>query len=275
MGLSIFDLFKIGIGPSSSHTVGPMVAANRFLGELRANQHFQQIHRIKADLYGSLAMTGAGHATDVAVLLGLLGEHPDSVDPDKVPEYIASIKDNDQLKLGGTRTISFHFDTDLQFHFGSSLPNHPNGMSLTALDTNGEVLYKNQYYSVGGGFVLNEQEASSSQSTSQQSSPIPYPFESGQDLLDHGKSSGLSIAGLVLENEKHLGRSQNIANDLMAIWQVMDQCIRRGCQQTGKLPGGLDVERRASDLHKRLINKPKEQWDDLQSMDWVSLLPWP
>ncbi|WP_422133370.1 L-serine ammonia-lyase [Endozoicomonas sp. ALD040] len=271
MGLSIFDLFKIGIGPSSSHTVGPMVAANLFLDELHTNQHFEQTHRIKADLYGSLAMTGEGHATDVAVLLGLLGEHPDSVSPDKVPEYVSDIKNNDRLKLGGIRTITFHFDTDLQFHFGNSLPNHPNGMSLTALDADGQVLYKNRYYSVGGGFVLNEQEASSNLSTNLQAAPIPYPFEKGQDLLDHGKNSGLSIAELVLENEKHLGRSQDISGDLMAIWQVMDQCIQRGCQQTGKLPGGLDVARRASDIHKRLINKPKEHWDDLQSMDWVSL----
>ncbi|MGI9281356.1 MAG: L-serine ammonia-lyase [Endozoicomonas sp.] len=271
MGLSIFDLFKIGIGPSSSHTVGPMVAANRFLDELHENRHFEQTLRIKADLYGSLAMTGEGHATDVAVLLGLLGEHPDTVDPDKVTDYVADIKSSQQLKLGGLRDITFHFDSDLSFHFGSSLPSHPNGMSLTALDADGQVLYKNQYYSVGGGFVLNEQEASSSQSTNLQTAPIPYPFENGQDLLDHGNSSGLSIAEMVLENEKYLGHSQNISKDLMAIWQVMDQCIERGCEQTGKLPGGLDVERRASNMHKRLINKPKEQRDDLESMDWVSL----
>ncbi len=248
-----------------------MVAANRFLDELHSNQHFEQAHRIKADLYGSLAMTGEGHATDVAVLLGLMGEHPDRVNPDKVHEYVSDIKDNNRLELGGIRAISFHFDTDLQFHFGNSLPNHPNGMSLTALDANGQILYKNQYYSVGGGFVLNEQEASSNLSTNLQSAPIPFPFEKGLDLLDHGKKSGLSIAELVLENEKHLGRSQNIPKDLMAIWQVMDQCIQRGCEQTGKLPGGLDVDRRANDIHKRLINKPKDQWDDLQSMDWVSL----
>ncbi|WP_062260361.1 L-serine ammonia-lyase [Endozoicomonas arenosclerae] len=271
MGLSIFDLFKIGIGPSSSHTVGPMVAANRFLDELHKNQLFKQTHRIKADLYGSLAMTGEGHATDVAVLLGLLGEHPDRVNPDKVPEYVAFIKAHDQLKLGGVRDIPFYFDTDLQFHFGNSLPSHPNGMSLTALDAEGHTLYKNQYYSVGGGFVLNEQEASSSQSTSHQAAPIPYPFENGQDLLDHGNNSGLSIAELVLENEKYLGRSQDIPKDLMAIWQVMDECIQRGCAQTGKLPGGLDVERRASEMYKRLVNKPPEQRDDLESMDWVSL----
>ncbi|KEQ13153.1 L-serine ammonia-lyase [Endozoicomonas numazuensis] len=271
MGLSIFNLFKIGIGPSSSHTVGPMVAANRFLDELQTNTQFDQVQRVKADLYGSLAMTGEGHATDVAVLLGLMGEQPDSVDPDKVTDYIRHIKSHQRLKLGGVRNIPFHCESDLLFHFGNSLPNHPNGMSLTALDAQGQTLYKNQYYSVGGGFVLNEQEASSSQSTSHQSAPIPYPFENAQDLLDQGNQNSLSIAELVLENEKHLNYSQDIPGDLMAIWQVMDQCIQRGCQQTGTLPGGLDVQRRACDMHTRLINKPKEQRDDLESMDWVSL----
>ena len=159
MGLSILDLFKVGIGPSSSHTVGPMVAANRFLAELQSQQQLEQIYQIVVELYGSLAMTGIGHATDIAVMLGLLGEKPDQLDPDQVPDKIKHIRQSQQLELAGRHPITFDYDQHLQFIFGQNLPKHPNAMTIKAMDSAGIILHQNNYYSVGGGFVLSEDEA--------------------------------------------------------------------------------------------------------------------
>ena len=269
MGLSILDLFKVGIGPSSSHTVGPMVAANRFLQELAKLQHLTRVHQVIVELYGSLAMTGTGHATDTAIMLGLLGEKPDQLDPDQVTGKIAQIHQSQQLELAGHHPILFDCDQHLQFLFGQSLPRHPNGMTIKAMDHAGIILHQNNYYSVGGGFVLSEEEAGQ---TSQSSTlTIPHPFESARDLLDIGERTGLSIADIVLENEQHLNKSQNITADLLHLWQVMNHCITRGCQQDGKLPGGLDVERRAKALHQELIHRTEEQRDHLEALDWVNL----
>lgn len=272
MGLSIFDLFKIGIGPSSSHTVGPVVAANRFLDTLENQGQLSSVNSIKVDLFGSLAMTGQGHATDTAVLLGLLGEKPDQVDPDQVPELIETIVKQQTLSLNGQHSIPFNITEHLQFHFGNSLALHPNGMTLTARDQAGIVLYQNNYYSVGGGFVLDESEASTARTETETSAiTIPYPFENAQDLLEQGRQHKLSIAQLVLANEQHLNRSKNIEADLLAIWQVMDACIKRGCRETGTLPGGLEVKRRAHTLHQKLLNRTEDEKDHLEIMDWVSL----
>lgn len=269
MSLSILDLFKVGIGPSSSHTVGPMVAANCFLNELEHQQQLDQVRQVIVELYGSLAMTGSGHATDTAVMLGLMGEKPDQLDPDQVAGKIEQIRDSHQLNLAGHHSVIFDEKHHLQFLFGQSLPKHPNGMAIKALDDAGIIVHQNNYYSVGGGFVLSEQET---EQTSQPSSVIlPYPFESAQDLLDTGERTGLTIAEIVLKNEQHLRKSQNITADLMHLWQVMDLCIKRGCQQGGKLPGGLNVERRAKALHQELIRRTEEQQDHLEALDWVNL----
>ena len=269
MGLSILDLFKVGIGPSSSHTVGPMVAANRFLAELQAQKQLEQVHHVIVELYGSLAMTGIGHATDTAVMMGLLGEVPDQLDPDQLPKKVERIRQSKQLELAGQHTIIFDYDQQLRFLAGQSLPKHPNGMTIKAMDSAGIILHQNNYYSVGGGFVLSEDETG--QTGQSPSINIPYPFESAQDLLNIGERTGLSIADIVLENEQHLNRSNNIKSDLMHLWNVMNQCINRGCQHGGTLPGGLNVERRAKGLYQKLMNQTEEQQDQLEALDWVNL----
>jgi L-serine dehydratase len=272
MSLSIFDLFKVGIGPSSSHTVGPMVAANRFLQLLRDNGQFDSVSRVRVDLYGSLAMTGKGHATDVAVLIGLMGEQPDQVDPDKVEGYIAEIDATGQLLLAGERAIPFNRDSDLPFNFGESLPAHPNGMRFRAYDTAGIIFVETTYYSVGGGFVLSEAEVQAKNS-GQSAEAVPYVFENGVDLLKVGEREGLSIAEVVLANEyARVGDEQQVHDAVLAIWRVMDGCIRRGCQQTGILPGGLKIRRRANELYRELTEKPENGLkDQLTVMDWVNL----
>ncbi len=271
MGLSILDLFKVGIGPSSSHTVGPMVAANRFIDELKAQGVLSDTTTIKVDLFGALALTGQGHATDTAVMLGLLGEEPDKVNPDYAPTLIERIRQSGKLDLAGSHSVSFSEENHLFFHNDLFLPKHPNGMTIKAKDQNGLVLHQNNYYSVGGGFVITEDESEQSTgiTTTKQ---LPYPFENAQDLLDIGDSSGLSIAEIVLANEAVLKRSENITSALMAIWQTMDACIQRGCRETGILPGGLNVNRRAHDIYQTLSSRQQQQqMDELEIMDWVSL----
>lgn len=272
MPLSISDLFKVGIGPSSSHTVGPVVAANRFLDELRDKALLDSVSRVKVDLYGSLAMTGEGHATDVAVLIGLMGERPDLVDPDKVPDYIRQIDEHHELNLAGERLIPFNRKSDLPFNFGQSLPKHPNGMRFYAFDDAGMVTLDSIYYSVGGGFVLSDSEIDQ-QGDSAAAQSVPYQFNNGKELLDVCQKENKTIAELVLANEKaRLGSDEAVRESVLNIWQVMDNCIRRGYQQTGILPGGLNVKRRANELFRELTEKPENALkDQLTVMDWVNL----
>ncbi|MGB0466612.1 MAG: L-serine ammonia-lyase [Pontibacterium sp.] len=272
MPLTIADLFKVGIGPSSSHTVGPMIAANRFLDELRHKNMLQSVSRVKVDLYGSLALTGKGHATDVAVLLGLLGEQPDQVDPDQVADYIATIDNTGELNLARERVIAFNRETDLPFNYSETLPKHPNGMCFRAYDAAGIIALESIYYSVGGGFVLSDAEAGA-QGKTKPKTDIPFLFNNGVELLEIGEREGLSIAEIVLANERARGISETqVHESVMAIWKVMDDCIHRGCQQTGKLPGGLDVKRRANELYRELVDKPeKGLQDQLTVIDWVNL----
>ncbi|MBR9865681.1 MAG: L-serine ammonia-lyase [Oceanospirillales bacterium] len=271
MALSIFDLFKVGIGPSSSHTVGPMVAANRFLDELQHRQQFDQVFKVKVGLYGSLAMTGKGHSTDVAVLIGLMGEKPDQVDPDLVPVFVAQIHETGQLKLAGKRLIEFRVDDHLPFHFGESLPKHPNGMRFQAFDVAGIVLHDAVYYSIGGGFVLNDAEADQTAAVDD-SVTLPYEFNNGAELLTLCKESGMSVAQLMMENERVWRSESEVKAGLRHIWQVMDQCIRRGCGEKGELPGGLRIKRRAHELYEELRNSPEASFkDQLTVMDWINL----
>jgi len=246
-----------------------MVAANRFVAALQQRGQLEHTQRIAIELYGSLAMTGAGHATDTAIMLGLMGQQPDQLDPDQAPKMVEQLRQSGELWLAGQHAIAFTEQEHLHFFYGQSLPKHPNGMTLRAFDQAGLELFHDNYYSVGGGFVLNEQEAE--QTTDKPTVQVPYPFNNAQDLLDIGDSSGLSIADIVLHNEQHLGRTDDIQRDLLRIWQVMDHCIERGCAATGILPGGLNVRRRAHQLHQELLNRPEDEQDHLEVMDWVNL----
>ncbi|MGB1239138.1 MAG: L-serine ammonia-lyase [Pseudomonadales bacterium] len=271
MSLSIFDLFKIGIGPSSSHTVGPVVAANRFLELLEEQGKIQSVVKVKAHLYGSLALTGKGHSTDIAVMVGLLGERADTVDPDKVDGYIAQIHATKQLNLGGVKQVAFNPDEDLVFNFTESLPQHPNGMRLLAYDGAGIVVQDSTYFSVGGGFVLSLEEIDAPASQAQLDQE-PYPFNNALELLKSADEAGLRIAQLVIENEKTKGDPQTLRERVLNIWHVMERCIARGCEETGELPGGLNIRRRANKLRSELIDNPeKSLQDQLSVMDWVNL----
>ncbi|WP_330925061.1 L-serine ammonia-lyase [Candidatus Sororendozoicomonas aggregata] len=269
MGLSIFDLFKVGIGPSSSHTVGPMVAANRFVSELKQKHCLPDTARVCIDLFGSLALTGAGHGTDTAIILGLSGQCPQTLNPDDAPRLIEQTRQEQTLFLANSHPIAFSETTDLLFHTTVFLPKHPNGMAFKAVDKHGIILHQNNYYSLGGGFIASEDEDENVTHKST-SKTIPYPFNSAKDLLDIGRVHGLSIAEIVLANEHALGLHQNIPAKLQKIWQVMDQCIERGCRQQGILPGGLKVKRRANAIYQSLSNQEKPT-TDLPIMDWVSL----
>ncbi|MDP0587843.1 MAG: L-serine ammonia-lyase [Candidatus Endonucleobacter bathymodioli] len=271
MGLSIFDLFKIGIGPSSSHTVGPMIAANRFLDELKQKLLLKKTTCVKVDLFGSLALTGLGHATDTAIILGLLGKEPHTINPDDVPLLIEKNRQSNQLKLADSHNIIFVKDQHLIFHYDRSLQKHPNGITFEAKDENDKILYQNNYYSVGGGFVISEDETNQAPGSCAKKQ-IPYPFESAQDLLDIGDKTGLTIANIILANELALNGNRAIDDDLMIIWQAMDNCIHRGCRETGTLPGGLNVKRRAQNIHQTLsMDNTLTPTGNIEIMDWVSL----
>ncbi len=266
MALSVFDLFKIGIGPSSSHTVGPMVAARLFGEALLKHGHLTATGRVAIDLYGSLALTGRGHATDKAVLLGLLGERPDTVDPDQVDTLISDIRANWYLKLMGARSMPFHEPSDLRFHYDETLPRHPNGMRFTAYDDNGKPLLSEVYYSTGGGFVVNEREADAP--LTDRDTRVTFDFTSANDLLEIGQETGFSIAEIIRENEKAYRSPEDTEAGLDRIWSVMQASIDRGCAQEGILPGGLNVRRRAPQLFRNL---QEPTYDPLSHLDRVSL----
>ena len=270
MTLSIFDLFKIGVGPSSSHTVGPMWAANRFLLELEARNLVDRAGAIEVELYGSLALTGRGHDTDKAIILGLLGETPDRVDPDAVEDMLATVRDAGSLRLFGRKVIAFRESEHLLFNFDRVLPKHPNGMQFTALDQAGKTIHEAIYYSVGGGFVLSDEEAANAgQATNIE---LSHPFESAEALLRIGRETGLSIAEIVLENERAWRGEAEIRDGLRGIWEAMESCIRRGCSQGGVLPGGLGVKRRANTLYREMTERPETSLrDPLTVLDWVNL----
>jgi L-serine dehydratase len=265
MNLSVFDLFKIGVGPSSSHTVGPMWAAVRFVESLQAKGFFEQTKRVKTDLYGSLALTGHGHATDKAILLGLSGEKPDEIDPDVVDVIVERIRGKNLLRLGGSREIPFTESTDLLFHKTESLPFHPNGIRFTAFDAGGVEVLKEQWYSVGGGFVVRDGEPAGGGTES----PPVHDFCSGQDLLDIGHRTGKKIADILLDNELARRSATEVNAGIDRLWQVMNDCIDRGCKTEGTLPGGLEVKRRAPRILRDL--QKVGPFDPMSMMDWVSL----
>ncbi len=272
MSISAFDLFKIGIGPSSSHTVGPMRAALAFAGELQTSGLLSDTGRIKAELYGSLGATGKGHGSPKAVVLGLQGEAPESVDVASIAGRMTALEDNKTLQVLGEHSISFDRDTDLILHRRESLPYHPNGMMFSAFDSDGEVLLKKAYYSVGGGFVVDENAASGDNPIIEDSTRLTYHFSTGAELLSLCKANNLSISQLMWENEKAWRRPEETRAGLLEIWQTMQQCVENGATGKGTLPGGLNVPRRAPELHQSLMKRPESALSDpLTVLDWVSL----
>ncbi|MDB5852738.1 MAG: sdaA, partial [Herminiimonas sp.] len=270
MSLSTFDLFKIGIGPSSSHTVGPMRAAHLFATALRQSGSLESIHRVRCELFGSLGATGKGHGSDKAVLLGLEGEEPDHIDPDMIAPRLLQVRETKTLRLLGEHPVAFDERKDLAF-MRQSLPFHPNGMVLTAFDADGGVLMNKTYYSVGGGFVVT-QDAQGQPALAADSQRLPFPFSSGDELLLRCRESGLSIATLMWHNEQAWRDAEAVRTGLLRIWDVMQACVQRGITTEGILPGGFKVKRRAAELYRALTAQPDiGVKDPLQVMDWINL----
>ena len=271
MAVSVFELFKIGIGPSSSHTVGPMLAAHTFVGRLEHYGLLNRVARVQVTLHGSLAYTGRGHGTDRAVMLGLSGELPNKVDPDAIEGIVQNIKACGCLQLGGRKTVGFSEKTDLLFNKRTSLPHHTNGMRFVAFDENGAELIQRDYYSVGGGFVVNHDEAAADRIV-KDATPVPFPFSSCAELLALCAANRLSIAGIMLANERAWRSKKEIRSGLLTIWAAMQSCIRRGYDNPGILPGGLKVHRRAPELYRELSRlNEKAYGDPLKIIDWVNL----
>ena len=275
MAVSVFDLFKIGIGPSSSHTVGPMRAARLFAMRLQHDGLMPATARVRADLYGSLGATGKGHGSDKAVLLGLLGQEPDTVDVEAIPGLLKAVRDSGRLVLVGAQAVDFVEKRDLLFHRRETLPLHANGMRFSAFGADGAVLAERCYYSVGGGFVLSDEAAGDGERARRiapDATVLPLPFRSGAELLALTQREGLSIAGVMRVNERHWRSDAQIDAGLLQIWQVMQDCVRRGCAAGGTLPGGFKVRRRAGTLYRDLTSHPEAALrDPLQVLDWVNL----
>jgi L-serine dehydratase len=265
MAISVFDLFSIGIGPSSSHTVGPMRAARMFVTGLAEGGRLDHTRRIRVELFGSLGSTGHGHGSDRAVLLGLSGERPEQVDTGAVPGKIARIRETGRLRLPGGPEIPFDETTDLVLFRRKSLPAHPNGMIFRAYGD--DLLAERTYYSVGGGFVRGEG------TIVEDPTPLPHPFSTGGELLALCRETGLPVSEVMLRNELSWRTREEIRDGLLGIWQVMVECVRNGCAHDGVLPGGLKVPRRAKALHTKLLAEDgtESSRDSLSAMDWVSL----
>jgi len=272
MAVSVFDLFKIGIGPSSSHTVGPMRAAARFAGKwLEEGGVLGECVRVRAEMYGSLALTGRGHGTDKAVLMGLEGQWPNLIDPDMIPLALERIRGSKTLNLLGKHEIRFDEKQDLIMNKRQKLPFHTNGMRFTAYAEGGRELATRDYYSVGGGFVVNQDEAAEDRIVAD-TTELPHPFHSGDQLLRQCQDHGLTIAALMFANEHTWRSGIEIRAGLRELWQAMQDCVARGIRQSGTLPGGLHVPRRAPALYAELTDKPEAAMrDPLTVLDWVNL----
>ncbi|MFF4861393.1 L-serine ammonia-lyase [Streptomyces sp. NPDC001231] len=270
MALSVFDLYSVGIGPSSSHTVGPMRAARRFVRLLERDELLDDVAGVRAELYGSLGATGRGHGSDQAVVLGLEGEDPATVDTDRSEDRVAEVRAGGTLLLGGKHRIRFDGDRDLVLHRRRSLPAHPNGMVFRALAADGRELAARTYYSVGGGFVVDE-EATGADRVVADTTPVRFPFSSGAELLDACARENLSISDVMLANEQAWRSEAEVRAGLLDLWAVMRACVDRGCRREGVLPGGLRVPRRAPGLFRELSAAGGDSTDPLRGMDWVNL----
>jgi L-serine dehydratase len=270
MAISVLDLFKIGIGPSSSHTVGPMRAARTYALDLEEAGVLGRTASVRAELFGSLGATGRGHGSDKAVILGLMGETPEDVDVSAIDAIVAKVRQEKRLVLAGGRSVAFAPD-DLVFH-RESLPFHPNGMRFTALDADGLPLRARVYYSVGGGFVVDENAAEGRSPLVEDRRTLAYPFHTAVELLEACRAHGLRISEVMLANEEAWRPRDDTRRALLRIWEVMKASVARGCSTEGTLPGGLKVKRRAPDLYRRLLEKPEAGLrDPLTAMDWVNL----
>jgi L-serine dehydratase len=268
MALSVFDLFSVGMGPSSSHTVGPMRAAHLFSSALSDAGLLPKVAHIRIELFGSLGATGRGHGSPKAIMLGLAGETPETVDVEGIEVWLAKIRKSGELAVLGTHIISFTEKRDLIFSRSRTLPYHSNGMQFVALDAQQQSIDSRIYYSVGGGFIVDE-DAASADCIIEDKTVLPYPFSSGEQLLALCQQQGMSISELMLANETVWRSEAKINKDIMILWQVMESCIARGCRTEGVLPGGLKVKRRAADLHQKLA--ASQGADPLEVLDWVSL----
>lgn len=265
----VFDLFKIGIGPSSSHSVGPMRASAAFLAELEADGKLELVRRVRVDLYGSLALTGIGHGTDTAVLMGLQGELPDEIDPATVPDKLSRIRGNNELMLAGRRSIEFREDRDLLFNRSTFLDQHPNGIRFQAFaDEQSNPLHAATYFSVGGGFIVREGDTADEC----EATPVPFPFSSARDLLELTEQHGCAMSEIARRNELAFRSEEQLREGLRRIWRTMQECVERGCRTDGILPGGLNIERRAPALFAALNGRAESvQSDPMCVLDWVDL----
>jgi L-serine dehydratase len=269
MTISAFDLFKVGIGPSSSHTVGPMRAACSFASRLREEEQLARVARVRCELFGSLGATGHGHGSVNAVALGLEGERPELVDPSTAEPRVEAIRRAGKLSLAGEHPIVFCLNEDIVLHRRKRLEFHSNGMLFRAADAQGIELDRREYYSVGGGFVLDEDEAGQPVIV-EDTTPVRYPFRTGQELLAHARDSGLRISDLMLANELSWRSEPEVREGLLHIWSVMQECVERGTRTPGVLPGGLKVRRRAAALRSQL-EAHRNEADALRAMEWVTL----
>ncbi len=267
MAISVFDLFKVGIGPSSSHTVGPMRAAASFVGSLADRGVQQQVVRVRAEMFGSLGATGRGHGTPRAVILGLEGEQPESVAVDTIEARVEAVRHDGELRLGGRRRIRFNEQQDLLLNRRESLPLHPNGMRFAAIGADGAELLGKTYYSVGGGFVVDESGA-----VAEDRRELAWPFHTAAELLRQCDAAQQRISDLMLANEGAWRDETETRRRLLAIWRVMQECVARGCEREGELPGGLKLQRRAPKLHRQLLDRPESSLTDpLEVLDRVTL----
>jgi L-serine dehydratase len=267
MSVGVLDLFRIGIGPSSSHTVGPMRAARRFVAELSFLGRLDAVAGVRIVLYGSLGATGVGHGTIPAVVLGLAGFEPDRTDPDDVAPFLQRVDATGTLALLGSRAVPFDLASDVVLEPDEVLPAHPNGVTFTALGTDGTVLDQRSYYSVGGGFVVRDDEFDGPIAGDHQ--PVPHPFVSADDLLARCAATGLDVARLAMQNEAARRPEPEVRAALLEIWAAMQACVERGCRTDGELPGGLGVQRRAAALRRSL--EAMGTTDPLTALDWVNL----
>jgi L-serine dehydratase len=269
VALSIFDFFTIGIGPSSSHTVGPMRAARRFAMALERDGLLDETARLRVELFGSLGATGKGHRSDMAVLMGLEGEQAEELEPDTIPARLDDIQASGQVRLLGIQPVAFQ-PSDLVFHRLRSLPKHPNGMTFTALDASGRPLMQRNYYSVGGGFVVGEATPSAAPAVPSRTEGVPHPFGTAAELLTLCRQRQMPISALILDNELAWRGEADVRREILTIWGAMQACVQRGCERQGTLPGGLHVKRRAFGLHRKL-QAPGAGRDPLTVLDWVDL----
>lgn len=270
MATSVFELFKIGIGPSSSHTVGPMRAARKFAQSLKDTGILKRVFTVKTELFGSLGATGKGHGCDKAVVLGLKGEWADRVNPDQIGDMLEEVKQSGRLNLLGSRDIAYAFDKDIIMHRRRALPFHPNGVRFRAFDDHQTLIKEGVYFSVGGGFVVAQDEQGNIH-VKQDKTELPYGFTAGDQLLALCTAHGMSISKLMMQNENVWRPERETRERLLKIWSVMQQCVKRGAKQEGVLPGGMKIKRRAAAMYRSLIGQPeKTTQDPLSIMDWVN-----